>query len=354
MRSSKCHRLLLLSLLAYSGSAVSAQAPAANDLRDLPTIGRINATSGQVIEGLHVVNPLGPCIVVPADVRNVVIRNNNIGPCGDKSQAVRDYGVFILDRASNITVQQNVIHDVSSGVGAFRAAHPITIDRNRVYNIRGPKWAGQVVQFNGVRGGRGRSAITCNIYDGRAEKTVGSANYVNDHISIYSSSGTESDPIEIAYNRIRGSIKGTDESGSGMQLGDSEAGGGATGEFDGGGWIWAHDNTIVQVNGVGISVAGGSNIMVERNRIENQGDNLASLTGWAFSAVAFSPGTNVTFRDNLGSARLWAFNRDGTPGNGIFQDRNRRFTTLIEERNRYGPEARLTPSIFNEIYPECN
>lgn len=316
-------------------------------------VGRIDAVAGQVIRGLHITNPVGPCIVVPRGVQDVVIQDNEIGPCGNASRAIRDYGVFVLEGAARIVVAHNTIHDASSGLAAFGARHPIVFEHNVVYNLRGPAWAGQIVQFNGVRGGTGRSRISCNVFDGLIDTPVSGPNHVGDHISIYASSGSRDDPIEIAYNRIRGAARGAQESGSGIQLGDSPAGGGAQGEFDAGGWIWAHHNTIVRTQGVGIGVAGGSNILVEHNRVENRGEDLASMTGWPYAAVAHASGAQIVFRHNAGTARLWAFNRDGSAGNGLLQDAKRRFPSLREEANRYGDSAGLTPAIFNETPPEC-
>ena len=340
--------------MVFPSSGQAQPAPGPTELRGLPIVGRINAVNGQVIENVHVINESGPCIVVAQGVHDVVVRNSEIGPCGSKSRAIRDYGVYVLPGASNVTIQRNVIRDVSSALGADGARHPIVFDRNFVFNVRGPAWAGQMVQFSNMVNGIGRSRITCNIYDGRIDTPVAGPNYVGDHISIYSSSGTSEDPIEIAYNRIRGAERGGTESGSGMQLGDSKAGGGAKGDFDGGGWIWAHDNTIVRVNGAGIGVAGGSNIVVERNRVENLGEGIVSMTGWPFVAVAFARGSSIVFRNNYGTGRLWAFNHDGRPGNALFRDKARSFEKLTEENNRYGAQAGLTPAIFDEAYRECD
>ena len=352
-------RLLLAGISVAAGPAAATACTAGvTPLRvsaaTLPVVGRIDAVSGQVITGVHVINPSGPCIVIPAGVQHVTIRDSDIGPCGQDTKAVRDDGVFILANASDIKIERNLIHDVASGVGAFGAKHPIVVDRNTVYNIRGPHWAGQMVQFNGVRGGSGRSRITCNVYDGLIDTPVAGPNFVNDHISMYESSGTDADPIEIAYNRIRGAARGNHQSGSGMQLGDSRAGGGGNPDADAGGWIWAHDNTIVRSNGVGIGVAGGVHILVERNRVDNRGESLASLTGWPFAAVAHARGAEVTFRNNRGTARLWAFNHDGRAGDGLFQEKTRRLQAVTEEANAYGAAAALTPAIFEQAYAECN
>ena len=346
--------LLTLGAAATESSQVSfAGLPTLVSLGVLPTRGRIDAVSGQVIENLHISNPTGPCIVVPQNVRDVTIRNNEIGPCGSISRKVQDYGIFVLQAAAHVTVRHNVIHDVASGLTAYRSTHPIIFENNFVFNIRGPSYAGAMIQFNGVKDGEGQSKIRCNLFDGLIDTPIAGPNYSGDHINLYSSQGREGAPIEIAFNRIRGALAGASESGSGIQLGDSVAGGGGTGGENGGGWFWVHDNVIVRTNGVGIGVAGGSHILVENNRVENRGESQASMTGWPYAAVAFTPGSDVVFRSNRGTGNLWAFNHDGRAGDGLYQDHRKSFTRLSEDRNLYGEAANLTPDIFNRAFTEC-
>jgi hypothetical protein len=151
-------------------------------------------------------------------VTDVTIRNNEIGPCGVAGD-LNTYGVELRSGASRITIQRNVIHDISTGVFAGSARHPIIMDRNFVTNIRGPFYRGQMVQFDGVSSGTSGSKITCNVSD------VQGAAYANveDHINMYNSPGLPNDRTEIAYNRIRG---GHSQSGSGMVLADGPNGGG--------------------------------------------------------------------------------------------------------------------------------
>lgn len=321
-------------------------------------VGRIVATSGQVIENVHVTTDNGACIVVPSGVTNVTIRNSEIGPCGTGSNTVNNEGVQILPGASNITVQRNVIHDVSAGVYANGANHPLVIDRNVFYNIRGPVWQGNIVQFAGVRGGTGQSKITCNVKDGRlgVPYAITESNnwHIGDHISMYNVLGSSQYPVEIAYNRIRGEYSRGYEGGSGMQLADG-VNGSANPES---GWYFVHHNTVVQTNGVGISVAGGHDIRVEDNVVDNRGENLAVYTGWSFAIKNFTTNQNCynhSFRNNRSTiARLWAFNHDGTAGQGIFDGGGCAFTDSSNNHNDSALTSASPDQTFNTPYSQCN
>lgn len=324
------------------GTTGTGSIPTPQSIAGKRIVGRIDAVSGQVIENVHVTTTNGPCIVVPGGVTNVTIRNSEIGPCGTSSQSIEDFGVVINQGSNNITVQRNVIHDVSSGIFARDAQHPIIFDRNFVYNVRGPMWAGQVLQFNNVRGGSGRSRITCNIADSR----YGNNSNVEDHFSMFNSKGSPSEPIEMAYNRIRGALvtDSSHESGTGFQTGD--------GQGDQG-YIWIHHNTILRTHGSGISISGGTGIIVEDNRVENNGPTLGSYTGWPFTVRNYNTAHSCgghQFNRNRGIGRLWAYNRDGSPAGSLLDYGQ---CSLTQSGNNFN-DTTLTPAIFDEPYAECN
>ena len=308
--------------------------PGPTDLQGQRQVGRIDAKSGQMIENVDVSNPNGPCIIVPAGVTDVTIRHSRIGPCGPTAN-LNDYGVLILDGASNITIQGNVIHDVGSGVKAFKATNPLVVERNFFYNIRGPLYNGQAVQFNSVDGGSASSRISCNVSDanyGDGHK------FYEDHISLFKSSGTPSAPIEVAFNRIRG---GVSKSGGGITVGDK-----------GGGWIYVHDNVVVTVPNSGIGVAGGSNIRVENNRVDNRGRNAASLTHNAYYVRALSSCSNITIKGNRGIARLW--NWKETRGDVVrgYRHGPEQCSGVDDQDNSFGDDS-LSPDMFSEALPAC-
>jgi hypothetical protein len=299
----------------------------------LPKSGLIYARTGQIIDRLKITNPSGPCVVILKGVKNVTIKNSHIGPCG--VNGVNDYGVFISEGAKNIQIVGNVIHDVATGIKAANAFHPIIIQKNFFYNIRGPLWSGQAVQFNGVTGYEGSSQISCNVSD--ANYGVGSKNYA-DHISIYKSDGTSDYPIEITANRIRG---GTDRNGSGITVGDK-----------GGSWINVSRNVVVKVVNVGISVAGGNHIVIEDNIVDNRGEDASSLTYLAYSVRAFTPCSNILVRGNHGIARLWNWKENQgnlVPGYRHGPDR----CDLVDDVRNYFGDTSIPKNIFDEIPREC-
>jgi hypothetical protein len=296
------------------------------------TVTLTSANNGQVFSGGHYTSTTGPCFVVNG-AQNITIRDNEIGPCGSSTPTTQHTEGVQINGSTNITVQRNVIHDISTGVLADNGTtNPIILDRNFFYNIRGPfgngNYQGQMTQFGNVAGGSSPSKITCNVSDDRYGGDRG-ITLVEDHISLFG--GTQgvsvNSPIEIAYNKIRGIVHNVEakQSGSGMMLGDTSNGPA--------GYYWIHDNIVVQTNGVGIGISGGTDIIVENNKVTNNGlcgangnqydATDCSETGWAYSAQNNGASCSaITFRNNFGQGKLWAYNHDGsvatTGGSPIF------------------------------------
>lgn len=308
--------------------------PGPDDRQGLPRSGRIDAKSGQVIENLDISNPDGPCVVIAANIHNVTVRNNRIGPCGP-AKDMTDYGVFILENASDITVAGNVIHDVGSGVKAYKAEHPVVVEKNFFYNIRGPLHNGQAVQFALLHGDRGASRVSCNVSDAN----YGNGNkFYEDHISIYKSDGSPQYPIDISYNRVRG---GTSKSGGGITVGDK-----------GGSWINVHDNVVVTVANSGIGVAGGNNIRIENNRVDNRGKDRSSQTHNAYFVRGMSQCNNIVLKGNRGIARLWNWGET----NGDLVKGYKRGADVCpntdDSDNQFGDET-LSPEMFSAVPAPC-
>lgn len=299
--------------------------PKPADFTGLPVVGRIIATNGQVISRVRVTTSSGDCIVIPPGVSGVVVRDAEIGPCGGGSTAYGK-GVDVQSGATNLTITKNWIHHVSTGLYANGGINPIDFMNNLVENIAGPFPRGQSVQFNGVKGGSRGSKITCNVSDGTT-----SIHNVEDHINLYASAGpSTSQPNEVAYNRLRGGSP-TSDSGSGIMTGDG----------GGGGHIWAHHNTIVNVRNVGIGVAGGVDVLVENNRIfmrmpdaqyVNQGMYVWSQGGGTCSGHAVKNN-----RVNTSSGSFWNGGNCGP---------------VELAGNVYG-DASLTAAIFDEVPSQC-
>ncbi len=295
--------------------------------------GPIEASSGQVIENLHVENPLGRCITVPPGVTDVVIRDNEIGPCGADDGNVDTDGVRILEGARNVRIEHNVIHDVSSAITAYRSEHPIIVDHNFVYDIRGPFYRGQMIQMEEVSGGTSGSKITCNVADG----THGDLWRPEDVINLYSSPGLDAgeNRTEIAFNRIRGAST-ISQNGSGIVLGDGS----------GGGNVWVHHNTIVDVVNLGIGIAGGVDITLEKNRIYMTGPK---------SALGMSV-RNYSGHECSGHAVLdnRVFTLDYMYQGGVpmhFEDSGA-CGALVQSGNVWG-DTSLSTAIFDDVPVEC-
>ena len=279
-----------------------------------PIVGRINAISGQVIENVHVVNPTGPCIVL-SGVNNVTIRNSEIGPCGHQAESVDAVGILIVNGSTNVTIERNVLHDAAALVRANNAAHPIFIHKNLFYNIRGYQWVFQAIAVGETRTGTASTRITCNVMDDTLVgqyPMAGGLRKVEDHINFYNSGGSAQFPVELAYNRIRGNPDGLGGiSGTGMQLGDSQAGGGGVGS-NVPGYFNVHDNIVAMVNGQGIAIAGGVGSVVKDNKVDNRGIR-AHNTGWPLGLRNFdtTKPASVSYGGNKAIGFLWAYDNDG-------------------------------------------
>jgi hypothetical protein len=311
--------------------------PTPATIKGKPVRDQIEARDGQVIENVHVKTSKGSCIVIKG-VRNVTIRNSEIGPCGVPGDA-NTQGVLI-EHASNVRIERNVIHDVSTGVYAASSRHPIIMDRNYVYNVRGPVPRGQMIQMNGVTGGSAGSKVTCNVSDAMPGWRYGvrhgnTDDGVEDHINMFKSPGLEHDRTEIAYNRLRGGHKHS-KSGSGINLGDL-----------GGGNAYVHHNIVVNVANVGIGISGGHNVSIENNRIYQDRDqglyvNLGLMV-WA-QAGAACPGGH-TVRNN----RVWTLNTRGEHASywnaGNCGD--------VQQSANVFDDKSLGPDIFAEVPDAC-
>ncbi len=206
--------------------------------------GPITLSSGQVVSGLHITNPDGPCIN-GSNVTNVRITNNRIGPCGPNDTGV---GINIY-QSGGLRVDHNSFDDIASALYVIQGSNDIVFEQNYATRIRGPFPRGQMVQFNNVRGTGNK--VMCNVSD---QTTPAYKIGPEDHISMYGSGGTPTSPIDVAYNKIRGG--GPSQTGGGMLAGD-------TGSDN----ITLRDNILIHPGQYGIAIAGGQNIRLVRNRV---------------------------------------------------------------------------------------
>ncbi len=213
---------------------------------------RVRGRLGVVIEGVHIANPTGPCIVVENST-SVTIRDSRIGPCdGDaislsSSAAITVENVAVEDATRGIAVKnsrdvviiESSVMNTNSGIYVLNSTG-VAVERNRFID------AGRnFVQFDKVTG-PGNSVV-----DNIGRNALGASN-AEDFINIYQSTGTADSPIVVAGNRLRDG--GPSPSGSGIMVGDA-----------GGGHIAVTDNLLINPGQAGIGVASGHDIIVSGN-----------------------------------------------------------------------------------------
>jgi parallel beta-helix repeat protein len=193
----------------------------------------------------------------------------NIHITGNKLTNAGNVGVYLYN-CNNITIDNNYFSKVSSGVYADHTQGGIVVNNNQFLNMMGPFPRGQFVQFNNVKGAG--SSISNN----RGENIIGQS-YAEDAISLYQSAGTSASPILVKGNWIRGG--GPSESGGGIMLGDN-----------GGSYLYASDNILVNPGQFGMAISGGSYITMVNNSIygkqqsfTNVGIYVNDIGGWKTS-----------------------------------------------------------------------
>jgi parallel beta-helix repeat protein len=193
----------------------------------------------------------------------------NIRIIGNTFSNSSDVGIYLYN-CKNITIEDNYFTRVSTGVYADHTQGGIVVNNNQFLNMQGPFPRGQFVQFNNVKGAG--SSISNN----RGENIIGQS-YAEDAISLYQSEGTSDSPVIIKGNWIRGG--GPSESGGGIMLGDN-----------GGGYLYASDNIVVDPGQFGMAIAGGHHITVVNNSIygkqqsfTNVGLYVNDIGGWKTS-----------------------------------------------------------------------
>lgn len=171
----------------------------------------------------------------------------NIHITGNRISGTTDVGIHLYN-CSNITIDNNFFTNVSSGVYAEQTTGGgIVVNNNQFLNMNGPFPRGQFIQFNTVTGPG--SSISNN----KGENIPGQS-YAEDAISLYQSSGTASSPIQINGNWIRGG--GPSSSGGGIMLGDN-----------GGSYLSATNNILVNPGEYGMAIAGGDHNTITNNLI---------------------------------------------------------------------------------------
>lgn len=264
-------------LTPYNPSAIATTAVAA--VSSIYTVsGVINLTnqhditiSGKAIAGGNV-----PCITLT--------NCYNIHIIGCKLYNSTDVGIHMY-KCYNVTVNNSFFTNVASGVYAEQTTNGgIVVNYNQFLNMVGPFPRGQFVQFNNVNGAG--SAVTNN----KGENILNQS-HAEDAISMYQSNGTASSPIMISGNWIRGG--GPSSSGGGIMLGD-----------EGGSYLTAQNNILVNPGEYGMAIAGGDHNSIQNNIIystsqyfTNVGLYVNSINGYTVTNATVS-GNKVLFYNN--------------------------------------------------------
>ncbi|MBS1531987.1 MAG: right-handed parallel beta-helix repeat-containing protein [Bacteroidetes bacterium] len=154
-------------------------------------------------------------------------------------------GVFLY-KCANIRIDSCYVTKLAAGVYAVDS-YAISVTDCEGKNMIGPFPRGEFVQFNNVSGPR------CRINNNRFESIFGES-YPEDAINVYKCHGTPNDPIQVIGNKIRGG--GPSKSGGGIMLGDN-----------GGSYITAQNNILVNPGQYGMAIAGGDHIRMVNNTI---------------------------------------------------------------------------------------
>ena len=206
-------------------------------MTSLTPSGPINASSGQVISGLRISNPSGPCITV-VGVANVRIVDSEIGPCGG-GQA--DYGNANIKtaNATNLTIEYTRIFGGDNRAFIAQGGSNIVFRKNVVSGaFNGPFLVGGI-EFDYVDGGTAQDNFVL-------------ASFAGDSISMYESSNMRN-----VGNYL--DVSTSHQHSAGFTMGDSTTGNPGRNNYVAG-------NYVKQSGGVPAGVFGSSgNTVVENN-----------------------------------------------------------------------------------------
>lgn len=219
--------------------------------------------------------PSGPISI--SGQSNVVIENMSFTDIADQA--------IYLNEVSGITIRNNDFIRVEDAILCHRCTGPIVIENNYAQDLNHVEGRGfsQFIQFDKVSGPG--IVIRNNTVDGGITEDI---------ISIYQSQGTESSPILITRNRLRGCRPGgacwESEYGSGIMTGDI-----------GGANTRVYENLMVDAGQVGVGISGGTNISAERNIIYGPAKTFTNvgIFVWDWQGGSAGPCYGHTVTDNL-------------------------------------------------------
>lgn len=180
--------------------------------------------------------------------KNVTIRNSSFKNC---------YRGVIVEGSSNVIMENNYFENNVMGASALSSSD-VKIRYNRIKNTGGGQWLGMTTAFNqGINGNvisfnkvtGTANEITCNVANNEDGKSS-----TEDLVTTYQSQGTAAGPILIQGNCLKGG--GPSQSGGGIMVGDQ-----------GGKYITAQNNTLINVGQYSIAIAGGHYNKLLNNKV---------------------------------------------------------------------------------------
>jgi parallel beta-helix repeat protein len=193
---------------------------------------------------------------------------SNIHITQNKLYNSTDVGIHLVN-CKNITIDYNYFTNVSTGVYAEQiAGGGIIVNNNQFLDMKGPFPRGQFVQFNKVSGAN--NSISYN----KCENIAGES-FPEDGISLYKSNGTPASAILVKGNWIRGG--GPSSSGGGIMLGDN-----------GGSYLMATDNILVDPGQYGMAISGGDHNTIVNNTIYGRSQHFSNVGLYVAGMSGFS------------------------------------------------------------------
>ncbi|MBS1533040.1 MAG: right-handed parallel beta-helix repeat-containing protein [Bacteroidetes bacterium] len=183
-----------------------------------------------------------------------------------------------LYNCTNITIDYCYFTKCATGVYAVSCPSGYIITKNNQFlNMQGPFPRGQAVQYNQCNGPG--MVISNNMI----QNIIGQCS-TYEVISCYKTNGTPASPVQINANWILGA--GPNWNSGGLQLGDN-----------GGSYITATNNVLVNPGSDGLSVSGGDHIVVSNNTVYSSGSSWSNVGISVWGQVGYAV-TNCTVSGN--------------------------------------------------------
>jgi hypothetical protein len=278
---SNTYGMFFILLVAFFPSWVSCKKEAkATPVITVPeNLGQSFYTTSSVVNlnGAHDITISGKSITGGVDAPINLVNCYNIHITQNRLMNATNVGIHLYN-CKNITIDYNYFTNLSTGVYAEQSKQGgIKVNYNQFLNMKGPFPRGQFVQFNNVAG------AGCSISYNKGENIMGQSN-PEDAISLYQSNGTATSPILINNNWIRGG--GPSASGGGIMLGDQ-----------GGSYLSASNNILVNPGQYGMAIAGGDHNSIINNRIYGSSQPFTNV-GLYVNSIGGYTVTNATVKSN--------------------------------------------------------